>query len=64
MAGDTRLWQGDETQAGAAQMNIFEIIFTVIGAVIIALVLWRIIRNGTVPPTLDVDPDDRYSSGA
>jgi len=45
-------------------MDTLLIIVTLIGAAIIALVLWKILRNGTVTPTLDVDPDDRYSSGA
>lgn len=45
-------------------MNILEMIGALIGVAMIVLVLWNIWRNGTVPPTLDVDPDDRRSSGA
>jgi hypothetical protein len=45
-------------------VSILEIIGVTIGAAIIALVFWKIRRSGTASPTLDVDPDDRYSSGA
>lgn len=44
-------------------MNTLEIIVALIGAAIIAVVLWKILRHGAVPPTLDVDPDDRSGIG-
>lgn len=44
-------------------MTMLEIIFAILGAAVIALVLWNIHRHGTVPPTLDVDPDDRRGIG-
>ena len=39
-------------------MSTAEIVWAVTGALIIIIVLWQIRRYGTVPPTLDVDPDD------
>lgn len=44
-------------------MTTLEIILAALGAVVIGLVLWNIRRHGTVPPTLDVDPDDRRGIG-
>lgn len=44
-------------------MNTLEIIVACIGAVIIAVVLWKVLRHGAVPPTLDVDPNDRSGIG-
>jgi len=45
-------------------MNTVEIIGTALGAVIVMIVLWKILRHGTLPPRNDVDPDDYRSAGA
>jgi len=42
-------------------MNLIQIIGTSLGTAIIAVTLWQIRRHGTVPPTLDVEPDGDYS---
>ena len=45
-------------EGGEAGMSTAEMVWAVIGALIVIIVLWQIRRHGTVPPTLDVDPDD------